>query len=340
MEVLGIDIGFGFTKATNGKECLVFKSVLGEAAEMQYQEAILAGGAAEEHLQLEFAGRSLFLGDLAERQSQVRFFTLDQGHFVRDHAQVLAIGAGAHLVGSHIPVNVVTGLPIGFYRQHREELTRLLQGEHSVTLVLPGGKRQEKSLNVNKVRVIPQPFGSLFNLMLNDLGEVGDKRLVRDKIGLIDVGFRTCDFTISDRMRYSERGSRTTDSGISRAFAMIAGKLREKSGVNVELYRLFEAVERGALKIHGQDYDLKGLTEQVFSQLAAVIAGEAERLWADDWDLDTMVITGGGGAVLAPYLQPLLKGKVLPLEAGKDARLNNVLGYWKFGRHIAARTGS
>ncbi len=340
MEILGIDIGFGFTKATNGKDFLVFKSVFGEAAELQFQENILGGEGGEEHLQMELGGRSLFLGELAERQSQVRFFTLDQANFVRDHAQALALGAGSRLVGSHIPVNVVTGLPIGFYRQHKEELTRLLQGEHPLVLVGPGGKRQEKTLSVNKVRVIPQPFGSLFNLMLNDLGEVGDKRLVKEKIGIIDVGFRTCDFTISDRMRYSERGSRTTDSGISKAFGFISGKLREKSGVNIELFRLFEAVERGGIKIHGQEYDLKGLTDQTFGQLAATVAGEAERLWADDWDLDSIVITGGGGAVLGRYLLPLLRGKVLPLEAGQDARLNNVRGYWKFGRHITARTGS
>ena len=43
VEIIGIDIGFGFTKATNGKESLVFKSVLGEATELQFREQIIAG---------------------------------------------------------------------------------------------------------------------------------------------------------------------------------------------------------------------------------------------------------------------------------------------------------
>ena len=30
MEVLGIDIGFGFTKATDGKETIIFKSISAE----------------------------------------------------------------------------------------------------------------------------------------------------------------------------------------------------------------------------------------------------------------------------------------------------------------------
>lgn len=337
MEILGIDIGFGFTKASNGKDSLIFKSVLGEETDLQFREKLLMGGEAEDHLQIEVDGKSYFLGELAERQSNVRFFTLDQGQFISSFAKVLALAAAARLVGGFIPVNLVTGLPIGHYRQHKDELAKILQGEHRVVVTDGEGKRQEKTVNVNKVRVVPQPFGSLFNLMLNDIGELRDKRLVKEKIGIIDVGFRTSDYTVSDKMRYSERGSRTTDSGIARAFSVIAGKLREKSGINIELYRLYEAVERGSIKIRGKEYDLKGITEQVFGQLATAVANEVDRLWVDDWDIDTMVVTGGGGAVLAKHLQPLLNGQVNPIEAAVDARLNNVKGYWKFGKHLWAR---
>jgi len=337
VEILGIDIGFGFTKATNGKDFLVTKSVLGEATDIQFQEQVLAGAAGDDHLQVEVDGKSWFVGELAERQSNVRFFTLDQSQFIAQFAKNLALTAAARLVGGFIPINLVTGLPIGYYRQHKDELPRILQGEHKVALVDSSGKRQEKTVNINKVRVIPQPFGSMFNLMLNELGDLGDKRLVKEKIGIIDVGFRTSDYTISDKMRYSERGSRTTDSGIARAFSVIATKLREKSGVGVELYRLYDAVERGSIKIRGKEYDLKALTEQVFGQLASSVANEVDRLWVDDWDMDAMVITGGGGAVLAKYLTPLLNGHILPVDPSKDARLCNVQGYWKFGKHLWAR---
>jgi len=337
VEILGIDIGFGFTKATDGKNGLIFKSVLGEATEIQFRENILSDAGGEGHLQIEVGGKSYFVGELAERQSNVRFFTLDQEQFIGKFALNLALTAASRLVGGYMPINLVTGLPIGYYRQHKDELARILQGEHKVTLVDGSGKRQEKVINISKVRVIPQPFGSLFNLMLNDLGELADKRLVREKIGVIDVGFRTCDYTVSDKMRYSERGSRTTDSGISRAFNVIAGKLRERSGINVELYRLYDAVDRGFIKIRGKEYDLKGITEQVFGQLASTIANEVDRLWVDDWDIDAMVITGGGGAVLAKYLQPLLNGQVLTLEESRDARYNNVQGYRKFGKHNWAK---
>jgi plasmid segregation protein ParM len=80
------------------------------------------------------------------------------------------------------------------------------------------------------------------------------------------------------------------------------------------------------------------MTEQVFGQLAATVANEVDRLWADDWDMDAMVITGGGGAVLAKHLQPLLNGEVLALDPKADMRLYNVQGYRKFGQHLWGRS--
>ena len=235
MEIIAIDIGFGFTKATNGNRSLIFKSILGEATDIQFKGGILGEASPDENIQIEVDGRSYFVGDMAERQSNVRFFTLDQAQFFSSFAKQLALSATARMVGAYMPVGLVTGLPIGYYREYKDQLVKVLQGDHKVTLTNGSGKREEKVIKISEVKVIPQPFGSLFNLMMNDVGELGEKRYTREKVGIIDVGFKTSDFTVSDRTRYSERGSRTTDTGIARAFGVIAGKLREKCNVNVEL---------------------------------------------------------------------------------------------------------
>ena len=337
MDIVGIDIGFGFTKATNGRDVVVFKSIFGEAAEIQFREQLLDTGSADDHLHLEIDGKPCFVGELAERQSNVRSFTLDQNQFVSGFTRIMALAALSRLAPRPEPVRLVTGLPISYYRRHREEVARLLTGKHSIKVMDRTGNAQEMTPTISQVRVIPQPFGSLFNLMLGSLAEVADKRFVQGKIGVVDVGFRTCDFTIADRTRYSERGSRTTEHGIAQAFAIVAARLREQSGVNVELYRLYEAAARGSIKIRGKTIDLKRMLDDVLGKLASAIAAEAERLWADDWDIDLIAITGGGGAVLAPWLKPLLAGEVLALDPNADARLNNVRGYWKYGKHLWGR---
>jgi plasmid segregation protein ParM len=337
MEVIGLDIGFGYTKCTNGSRFLVFKSVFGEATEAQFREQLLSEGLEDDHLQIELDGRNYFVGELAERQSTERYFTLDQAQFISEFTRILSMCALSRMVERQDPVKVVVGLPIGHYARHRADLASILKGQHNVSVFTRGGERTETVVRVSDLRVVPQPFGTIMNLMLNDVGEVKDKRFLQQKVGVIDVGFRTADFTIADRTRYSERGSLTTESGISRAFATIAAKLQETSGVNIELYRMFEAVDRGTIKIHGKRYDLKRITEQAFTQLASKIAGDANRLWASDWDLDAVIISGGGGAVLAPFLTPQLKGEVLALEPGKDSRMNNVRGYVKYAKRLWTR---
>ncbi|MFP5305321.1 MAG: hypothetical protein ACLGI7_05775 [Gammaproteobacteria bacterium] len=334
MKVLGADIGFGYTKATDGKQYQVFKSVVGEANEAQFGESLLPG-VPQYPRHISIGNQSFFVGELAEQQSRGRGFTLDQNQFLAQYAKTLALTALAPFVASGDPVRLVTGLPISFFRKYKDPLSALLQARHTITVVKPGtNEREEKVINVERVRVIPQPFGSMFNLMLSDIGKPASQRFINEKIGIIDVGFRTSDYTISDKTRYSERGSQSSDSGIAVAYNAIANVLQEKSGVSIELYRLYDGVSKGTIKIKGKRYDLTGIVQQSFQQLATRIAQEVNRLWADDWDLDAIVITGGGGASLAPHLTPLLEGEVLPMPADQDARLNNVYGYWKYGLHL------
>ena len=333
MKVLGADIGFGYTKATDGRQFQVFKSVVGEASEIQFTD-VLVPGASQNPRHIEYGGQAFFVGELAEAQSRGRGFTLDQNQFLVQYAKTLALTALAPFADDGDPVRLVTGLPINFFRRYKDSLTTLLQARHQITLVMPNGERKDKNLLIDRVRVIPQPFGSMFNLMLNDFGKPSSQRFLTEKIGIIDIGFRTADYTISDKTKFSERGSMSSDSGISAAYTAIAHLLHEKSGVTIELYRLYEAVNRGNIKIKGKRYEIAGLVQQAFQQLATRIATEVNRLWADDWDIDAIVITGGGGSALAPLLAPMLEGEVLPMPADVDARLNNVAGYWKYGQHL------
>jgi plasmid segregation protein ParM len=339
VDIYGVDIGFGFTKATSGSEDLLFKSVIGEATDMQYRGRLIGDEQDPQHLHLEIDGHGYFIGDLADRQSSLRSFTLDQNEFVSRFARPLALAALGQLAGGDVQAKVVVGLPIKYYQEQKGKLASLLRGEHPIARVDREGTRTDAVIDIEEVRVIPQPFGTLYDLMLNEYGEPGDRRFLDEKVGVIDVGFRTVDYTISDRTRFNERGSRTSDLGISRAFSTIAAKLQEKTGINIEIYRLFDAVGKGVIKVRGKRIGIETITEKVMRQLAADIAGEVERLWADDWDIDTVVITGGGGAVLGSYLQPLIGGEVLPSRPGADPRMQNVTGYWKYGKHRWDRNG-
>jgi plasmid segregation protein ParM len=337
MEVLGIDIGFGFTKATNGKETMIFKSIFGDASEIQFW-ADFGESAPTDHIHVTIDGKSYFVGDLAEQQSSVLNFTLDQERLIADYVRILALTVAGLFFNnnSHInvPINVVSGLPIGYFKQNHERFNEILTGHHRVTYHSHNGNKVTREIYINKVRMLPQPLGSILNQLMNDEGKIVDGDLASQKVGVVDIGFRTTDFTILDNLRYIDRGSRTVDAGISKGFSVISNKLREKCGVSVELYRLYKAAEEGTIKMRGHGFSFEKIRDQVYSQLASSIANDLDRLWADDWDIDTIILTGGGCRELAKYLHPLITGNVVPVDSNSDPRLNNVLGYAKYGKYI------
>ena len=332
MVLLGIDIGFGFTKATTGEKSLIFKSLVGEAADIQFHTNI-EDGSFIKNLHVTIGGKSYFIGDYAEQQSNNKQFTLDNDKLIAEFAKILALTAVGIYSEKPEPINVVSGLPVGYLKQNRKSFTDILTGHHTVTYHNPDGTQIARKITINEVQMLPQPVGTVFNLLLNDKGEIANKELTKQKVGVVDIGFRTTDFTILDQMKYVDRGSCTIETGISTSFTEIANRLQEMSGVTIALYRMYDAAEAGSISIKGQNYNISGLRDQSYALLAGKIAEVINRLWAEDWDIHTIFLTGGGSKELAKYLQPLIPGNVLTSENKGDLRLNNAQGYVKYGRH-------
>ncbi len=80
-------------------------------------------------------------------------------------------------------------------------------------------------------------------MLMNNDGEVTHKELTKQKVGVIDVGFRTTDSTILDHMKYVDRASYTVETGISKSFGEIANHLQEMTGIAVELYHMYKALK-------------------------------------------------------------------------------------------------
>lgn len=332
MEIVGIDVGFGFTKAFNGTNSVIFKSIIGDSTEIQFNSCLGVDESAS-NLHVTLDGNSYFIGNYAELQSNVREYTLDQGKLLSDFVKILAVTAAGVCCENNTPLNVVSGLPVGFLKRDYKRFADQITGRHEITFHNQGGKDVTKKIHINKIHMIPQPVGSIFNLIMDDKGRINDKALSMQKLGVVDIGFRTTDFSIFDHLQYVERSSTTMDTGISKCFSVISNKLRQESGVSIELYRMFKFIESGMLKIRGKEYNISNLKKRVYTHAASAIASDVNRLWEDDWDIDSIILSGGGSMELAQFLQPQIQGNVIPVANGSDARLNNVQGYLKFGRY-------
>ncbi|MBU1195249.1 MAG: ParM/StbA family protein [Proteobacteria bacterium] len=332
MEIIGIDVGFGFTKAYNGKNSVIFKSLIGDATDIQFR-SLLGDDLSSESLHITLDDKSYFLGTYAELQSNIREFTLDQDKLIEDFVKILAIAAAGICTDTAAPINVVSGLPVGYLKRDSKKLKDMIRGTHEITFHNSDGKDVTRRIQIDKIHVIPQPIGSIFNLIFDDQGRIRDKALATQKIGVVDIGFKTTDFSIFDHLQYIERGSSTMDTGISKCFSVIANKLRQESNISIELFRMYKFIESGMVKIRGKEYNISNLKKRVYSHAASAIASDLNRLWENDWDIDSIILSGGGSIELSEYLSPNIEGNVIPIPHNIDARFNNVMGYCKFGRY-------
>ncbi|WP_321492401.1 ParM/StbA family protein [uncultured Desulfobacter sp.] len=332
MEIIGIDVGFGFTKAYNGQNSIIFKSLIGEAAEIQFMSS-MGDLASTANLHITLDDKTYFLGSYAEQQSSLTEYTLDQEKMVEEFIKILALAATGICSQSNGPINVVTGLPVGYLRRDTKRLKQIIQGRHEIIYHHHDAPDERRKLFIDKVHVIPQPIGSIFNLIFDDNGKIRDRDLAASKLGVVDIGFKTTDFSIFDHLQYIERGSATTDTGVSRCFSVISDKLRQESGINIELYKISKYIESDVIKIRGKEYNVLNLKKRVYTHAASTIASDLNRLWENDWDIDSIIVSGGGSVPLAEYLIPSIEGNVISIPKGIDARFNNVQGYCKFGHY-------
>ena len=332
MEIVGIDVGFGFTKAYNGKNSVIFKSLIGDATDIQFG-SILGDDSSTSNLHITLEDKSYFLGSYAELQSNIREFTLDQEKLIEDFVKILAITAAGICTDTTAPINVVSGLPVGYLKRDSKKFKKMIKGVHEITFHNKDGQDVTKKVHIDKVHIIPQPIGSVFNLIFDEFGKIKDRGLATQKLGVVDIGFKTTDFSIFDHLQYIERGSSTMDTGISKCFSVIANKLRQESNITIELYRMFKFIDSGIIKIKGKEYNISNLKKRVYNHAASAIAADLNRLWENDWDIDSIILSGGGSVELSEYLSPNIDGNVVPIGKNIDARFNNVQGYCKFGRY-------
>ncbi|MEO0972125.1 MAG: ParM/StbA family protein [Pseudomonadota bacterium] len=339
MEVLGLDLGCGFTKAVYGAKADLFKSAFGPAAERAFSDDLALITAADRHREIALpeSGQRYYLGELAERESHAPRHTLDASMLLDEFAPVLAPAALAWCLDRDVDeLGVVVGLPMAQFAAHRERLIDTLSGQHLIEVFARSGESHRLAITVGDVCVLPQPLGAALHVLLDHAGQVANQEVFAQKVGVIDVGVHTTGFTVAQRGDYSERASATFEHGLASAYSVIAARLAESSGVEVGPHRLSSVLEEGSIRIHGTRYDLRRIAEQAYEDLAGRIATFAEEHWREEWDLDLVLLSGGGGPLLAPWLAPAVRGEVVLVDEGADPRVANAHGFAKYGRRLWA----
>lgn len=299
---LGIDLGYGFVKATDGKTDYIFPSVVGSGG------SLFTNNFFEEkpqnvinNLSVNINGNLFFVGDLAIKKSQFATRSLWEDKIRDNNTLVLfltAVGLFANSLNKSF--NIVTGLPTACYNVYKDQMKEKLLGKHNITFNL-SKKKEEIEIKIDNVEIVPQPYGTFINEFIDEKGNIIDDELKYLKIGIIDVGFKTTDFLVVNGFDYIERLSDSIQVGISNAYRIFSDQIKLEYNFSIENYKLDAIFKDEKLKIYGKEKDVSRIKRDSLIKLAQKIIIEAKSLW-EEKELDRIYITGGGGIEVSKYL--------------------------------------
>jgi len=323
---IGLDVGYGFVKVTDGDSGYAFPSVVGEGDLTPELSTGYRKAQRIADLRIGVDGQHYFVGKLAIRRSNLAYRGLSASRTEGDDLRILSL-CGLSLFCSEPTnvFNVVTGLPTG--RMHlRDTLTSQLVKNHSVSL-LSNGKIREISIVIEKLDVVPQPLGTFWSETLDSWGQI--KNPMHGRVGILDVGFKTTDLVTIDDGDFVPERSHTLPVGFSNAYSDLSDYLITEYGLEKQSYTLDEAFINGTINIAGKTIDISDLRDKSYSTVATKIMVDLMSVWAIP-EFHKIFITGGGGAALGSYILPsLVQGQIV-----NDAVTANSVGFLNWANRL------
>lgn len=313
MMKMAIDTGFGRVKAqTESGQALNMPSLVAAFRPVRFSTGFESNGDPSSNLILERNGKTYFVGKSAQLQG-VPQHTVDRERAVSEETELLVLAALGLLAGDNAHVELVAGLPVSHYASQKEEYSARLKQTHRFARVDSQGNRQEHyTVHIQGLKVIPQPLGTLFALLLDQYGQVQDGDLAKQNIGIIDIGYHTVDLARADNLTFIDRKSSSYPLGLHTIYSDVSESLNREHGIEAPPESLESVVSTGSIKIAGKEISIATEIDQACHQAADQITSKMKTLWPDRWQLDRIILTGGGANLLGNYLDLGEQGETAP----------------------------
>lgn len=264
-QIIGLDIGRGYTKCyseVNGmkKECK-FKSVIGEGRGLDFSDKI-------DPIYINVNDEDYFVGTLAEKESYSPMRNSKDSK-VSITAEVL-MAAALNSVAVEDEVNIMLGVPYkSFNKATLNEVTEFYKDKtYKIKDNINGGY---KNITIKSVMIARESDSALF-------WEVKDSKTNNKAIGMVNIGFRTSEFSYFEPgLKFNDRRSKTIEYGNKDILAIIQDKLI-RNGISKEVY-----------EIDGNDeYN----TESAYAIASEKISQNIEDIWINTKEMNVYIAGG------------------------------------------------
>ena len=329
-KILSVDLGRTSTKTCISREPNNVVFVPANVKEMSMEQ--VRGGVFEARatdplmdLWLEYQGSGYAVGQLAADFGA----NLGVGQSKVEDALVKVLACAGYFKIKD-EVSVILGLPYLSQEQFEKEKAQLisqLSGPHVMNF-----RGEAVSLNVTKVWVMPEGYGSLLWSEAQPKKGTVMPDFTKVSVAIVDIGHQTTDCLMVDNFRFARGASKSEDFGMSKFYELVAAEIE---GADSQSLSLITAVNRpksdrfyrprGASKPTNLDDFLPNLIEMFSREICnRVLAWLPERV-------TDVILTGGGGEFFWEDLQRLLKEAKINAHLAAPSRQANALGQYIYG---------
>lgn len=341
-KIIGIDVGYGNTKAvwshglnkTNkehwGEIC--FKSVVPLALVNEEENS---GNVNPNRILMNINGKHYYAGPAASIGIESR--VLDPNYIESNEHEAL-IRASLHLMMREMNQIIETidmmvlGLPVSGFSARNKKLLEIGLRPREVPVPISlqkNGKPSTVVVKATKVMVLPQPFGEL-RYAAQDIPADDEMFSERALSMVIDPGYRTFDWFVSNGLNPEMKLSGSFDGGVSSVLRQVSQKVGFDYGTgSLEFDQIEEGLIRGSINLGYQVIDTKPYQSTALDAARKEVSAFLARIDSNKARLSRVFLTGGGATFYAEALKEKLPG--YRIEMLKNSVMGNARGYWMAG---------
>lgn len=246
---------------------------------------------------------------------------LNDQYVYTDQYRAVFLGA-LHYMKLPVIDLLVLGLPLS-HLHLSDHVKKLAIGLHEVA---------GKKIEVRDAVVLPQPLGGLVYCM--SLKDTEGFEYLKEETNLVvDPGFLTFDFLVSNGDKPVETRSGAHPGGVSKVLRAMAESISQKYGIKYDnLSAIDRGVRRNKLKINGDQVqlddhirDARPIVEGSVSYMKNIVGGGA--------DIDNILLLGGGSFIFKRALSAAYPNHTLLTVP--EPQTANVRGFYLAGLKLA-----
>ncbi|MDY7043664.1 ParM/StbA family protein [Virgibacillus sp. M23] len=296
--ILGIDVGYSHTKTVSSKGEDVFRSTVREGViDINPNSTVI-----------EFEGKEYTMGERGR-------ITVDSNKIYDKNFELCLLTAILRNADDRlttINVDLVTGLPVSYYKTQKDELKKSLMNKR----VTMGYNGKDRTINIKDVIVFPQSAG---------LPLINPKDFEEGKTNLvIDIGGITVDVSYFEGRKLTK--FKSYQLGMIKFYSMVAGEIANEFNVEVSNEDVERFIEQNGVMINEESrkFDFDSLFEQHMDEILTKIKTDFP------YDIVHKKNFIGGGSIRFKDFLPKNKG-VNTDEVLTNANAFYAVGVQKFG---------